>query len=1219
MLKSSAGAEGPSFSQDSDKCLICLSPFVSQAVASLQNCQHVFCLECILQWSQTANTCPVDRISFSFIHQRRRPGGEIQKKIKVRTRKTVDDDEEEEEDGSNAVICEECGRSDCRHRLLVCTQCDSGYHMDCLAPSLNTSPEGDWTCPDCVLIPQHTDISVVEEEISDGELTDLLAEVDETAPTSSRLRPSTVNRPGSSTERRHSRRIQNRAGSDPDPRPQTSWHVPKYLLRASKPAVTTDEAAADTNNASEGKLSNCERQRREKERSEQLELLTPVGVDLVDRHSLINLTAGEGSGEEAASFRHTQICCFWSSDITSILSVCGVQRGTAQPTNVGGRVGRGVARTEEEKEEEGEEEELLGSRQAKVHPQQTDWSSEVERSTRRQTRYLLPSLLLLLLFFSRANIDEVETEVVEIEAKLDKLVKLCSGMIEAGKAYVSANKLFVSGIRDLSQQCKKDEMISECLEKCGESLQEIINYHMILFDQAQRSVKQQLHNFVKEDVRKFKETKKHFDRVREDMEIAQVKNAQAPRNKPHEVEEAAGTLSITRKCFRHLALDYVLQINVLQAKKKFEILDAMLSFMHAQYSLFQQGYNLLDEIDPYMKKLAAELDQLVIDSAMEKREMEHKHATIQQRDFSYDDSKVEFNVDAPNGVVMEGYLFKRASNAFKTWNRLSIKAEKWRNEKLFVCGQDSLTVVVEDLRLCSVKPCEDIERRFCFEVVSPSKSCMLQAESEKLRQAWIQAVQASIASAYRESPDTYYIEHLDRTASPSTSSIDSASEPRERSVRGETILQRIQCLPGNEQCCDCGQADPRWASINLGILLCIECSGIHRSLGVHCSKVRSLTLDSWEPELLKLMCELGNSVINHIYEGSYQEQGLKKPLPSSSRQEKEAWIKAKYVEKKFLKKLGSTEILINGERKSERRWSVKKCRRHNSATTVPKTRRRYRQEPGSTSPSTLSAAAAKFRRDSLFCPDELDSLFSYFDTGSGPRSLSSDSGLGGSTDGSTDILVFGSVVDSVTEECELTGRTIDVNLVNDEDEGKTPLIQAVIGGSLIACEFLLQNAADVNQRDVRGRGPLHHATYLGHTGQVCLFLKRGATQNDEDEDGQDPLSIAVQQANADIVTLLRLARMNEEMRESEGPFGQPVLGVVAVGGYAPTGSRFYSMNDVIANSDLHQAIEGLCVVQYDVSVRDATYLDIFREFSHMASHNPEKLKRRSVHFRHSFR
>ncbi|TKS70853.1 Arf-GAP with coiled-coil, ANK repeat and PH domain-containing protein 3 [Collichthys lucidus] len=780
----------------------------------------------------------------------------------------------------------------------------------------------------------------------------------------------------------------------------------------------------------------------------------------------------------------------------------------------------------------------------------------------------------------RAGIDDVETDVVEIEAKLDKLVKLCSGMIEAGRAYVSANKLFVNGIKDLSQQCKKEEVISECLEKCGERLQEIVNYHMILFDQAQRSIKQQLHIFIKEDVRKFKDTKKQFDRVREDMELAQVKNAQAPRNK----------------------------INVLQAKKKFEILDAMLSFMRAQYTLFQQGFNILDEIDPYMKKLAAQLDQLVIDSAMEKRELEHKHALIQQRDFSYDDPKLEFNVDAPNGVVMEGYLFKRASNAFKTWNRrwFSIQNSQLVYQKKL---KDSLTVVVEDLRLCSVKPCEDNERRFCFEVVSPTKSCMLQAESEKLRQAWIQAVQASIASAYKDITDNYYIERLDRTASPSTSSIDSASEPRERGERaergvrggGESLLQRVQSLPGNELCCDCGQAAPCWASINLGVLLCIECSGIHRSLGVHCSKVRSLTLDSWEPELLKLMCELGNTVINQIYEGACEELGAKKPGPSSSRQEKEAWIKSKYVEKRFLKKMSGSEALVEGERKS-RPWTVKKCQRHNSSVRAPnKVRRKYhRYEPGSASPANLSAAAAaKFRRDSLFCPDELDSLFSYFDTGSGPRSLSSDSGLGGSTDGSTDILLFGSVVDSVTEEdeeseesssgeveieqevssdpedprelhpgallhrasrlhnlplmAEALAHGADVHAASEEEEGKTPLIQTVIGGSLIACEFLLQNGADVNQRDMRGRGPLHHATYLGHTGQVCLFLKRGASQTEVDEQGHDPLSIAVQAANADIVTLLRLARMNEEMREAEAPLGQP--GVA-------TGSRRVKPKDV---------------------------------------------------------
>uniref|UniRef100_A0AAX7VBN8 Arf-GAP with coiled-coil, ANK repeat and PH domain-containing protein n=1 Tax=Astatotilapia calliptera TaxID=8154 RepID=A0AAX7VBN8_ASTCA len=758
------------------------------------------------------------------------------------------------------------------------------------------------------------------------------------------------------------------------------------------------------------------------------------------------------------------------------------------------------------------------------------------------------------------------------------LVKLCSGMIEAGRAYVSANKLFVNGIRDLSQQCKKEEMIS------------------ILFDQAQRSIKQQLHTFIKEDIRKFKDTKKQFDRVREDMELAQVKNAQAPRNKVHEAEEATQTLILSRKAFRHLALDYVLQC-VLTLSFDFLCLLQMLSFMRAQYTLFQQGFNILDEIDPYMKKLAAQLDQLVIDSAVEKRELEHKHALIQQRDFSYDDPKLEFNVDAPNGVVMEGYLFKRASNAFKTWNRrwFSIQNSQLVYQKKL---KDSLTVVVEDLRLCSVKPCEDNERRFCFEVVSPTKSCMLQAESEKLRQAWIQAVQASIASAYKDITDNYYIERLDRTASPSTSSIDSASEPRERGERadkgvrggGESLLQRVQSLPGNELCSDCGQTAPCWASINLGVLLCIECSGIHRSLGVHFSKVRSLTLDSWEPELLKLMCELGNTVINQIYEGSCEELGAKKPGPSSSRSEKEAWIKSKYVEKRFLKKMSGSEALVQGERKS-RPWTVKKCQRHNSSVRAPnKARRKYhRYEPGSASPANLSAgqsAAAKFRRDSLFCPDELDSLFSYFDTGSGPRSLSSDSGLGGSTDGSTDVLAFGSVVDSVTEEeeeseesssgeveieqevssdpedprelhpgallyrssrlhnlplmAEALAHGADVHAACEEEEGKTPLIQAVIGGSLIACEFLLQNGADVNQRDMRGRGPLHHATDLGHTGQVCLFLKRGASQTEVDEQGHDPLSIAVQAANADIVTLLRLARMNEEMREAEAaPLGQP--------------------------------------------------------------------------------
>lgn len=56
-----------------------------------------------------------------------------------------------------------------------------------------------------------------------------------------------------------------------------------------------------------------------------------------------------------------------------------------------------------------------------------------------------------------------------------------------------------------------------------------------------------------------------------------------------------------------------------------------------------------------------------------------------------------------------------------------------------------------------------------------------------------------------------------------------------------------------------------------------ECSGIHRSLGVHYSKVRSLTLDAWEPEMVRVMRDLGNSVVNSIYLSTYAAEDTSAP------------------------------------------------------------------------------------------------------------------------------------------------------------------------------------------------------------------------------------------------------------------------------------------------------------------------------------------------------
>lgn len=104
----------------------------------------------------------------------------------------------------------------------------------------------------------------------------------------------------------------------------------------------------------------------------------------------------------------------------------------------------------------------------------------------------------------------------------------------------------------------------------------------------------------------------------------------------------------------------------------------------------------------------------------------------------------------------------------------------------------------------------------------------------------------------------------------------------------------------NPFCADCQARGPEWASINFGIMICIECSGIHRSLGVHISKVRSLTLDKWTRSLRAIMEEMGNARFNAIWEAEAATMRSNKPAANASREEREAWIRAKYLERAFI-------------------------------------------------------------------------------------------------------------------------------------------------------------------------------------------------------------------------------------------------------------------------------------------------------------------------------
>eukprot|EP01039_Chlorochromonas_danica_P008397 gene8397-9256_t len=112
-------------------------------------------------------------------------------------------------------------------------------------------------------------------------------------------------------------------------------------------------------------------------------------------------------------------------------------------------------------------------------------------------------------------------------------------------------------------------------------------------------------------------------------------------------------------------------------------------------------------------------------------------------------------------------------------------------------------------------------------------------------------------------------------------------------------LEHLLKLPDNQQCADCRKRGPRWASANLGIFICIECSGIHRNLGVHISFVRSVNLDSWTQKQVEFMEEWGNGRANAFYEAKVPASVIR-PKEGDPVRIVERFIRDKYEHKKFI-------------------------------------------------------------------------------------------------------------------------------------------------------------------------------------------------------------------------------------------------------------------------------------------------------------------------------
>ncbi|XP_015603346.1 centaurin-gamma-1A isoform X2 [Cephus cinctus] len=240
--------------------------------------------------------------------------------------------------------------------------------------------------------------------------------------------------------------------------------------------------------------------------------------------------------------------------------------------------------------------------------------------------------------------------------------------------------------------------------------------------------------------------------------------------------------------------------------------------------------------------------------------------------------------------VKQGYLFKRSSKSLKEWKKKYVtlledgrltyhsSMHDYMNE---ANGKEILlqyvTVKVPGKTPKGSKSTVAQEDSFEFSIISlENKTWHFEANSAEDRDSWITAIEQQILSSLQNS--------------------DGGDK------KNETDAFKMHCIKnkisGNDACVDCGTPNPDWASLNIGVLMCIECSGIHRNLGSHISKVRSLDLDDWSAGQLSVMLALGNDIANSFWE--YCLNGKQKPTSDSPREEKEQWIRWKYEEKVFL-------------------------------------------------------------------------------------------------------------------------------------------------------------------------------------------------------------------------------------------------------------------------------------------------------------------------------
>ncbi|KAJ6227311.1 centaurin/arf [Anaeramoeba flamelloides] len=446
-----------------------------------------------------------------------------------------------------------------------------------------------------------------------------------------------------------------------------------------------------------------------------------------------------------------------------------------------------------------------------------------------------------------------------------------------------------------------NNQISNLLQTFSKKLQEINQTRILIFTQIENLLVQPVEEFIKNDIGSVKQARNKLDDLADERDLLR-KKLQEKKND----QELISKLDEVEKQYLLSNFELASNLHKIQAKKKFDMVERLAAIMYSQLTFFHTGYDSLIEIEEQMRDLVIELEGVKANFEEEIKEDNQKKQKLllileeknqkKKKIIEQKQQKQQPQQNKPKIFEKKGSLLKKSETGEKIWEK---KFFSIKNNRIYFINAQNNTRKIEslELKLCQVKQINDLEKQNCFEIISTEKRYLLQAETNEQLLDWIEVIQNNIT----------HLNSKEENKNSITTEITQTS-PREtiqteNNDKNTNVLESLHSIRGNDICCDCGKKEPEFCSIKYGILICQDCSYIHRSLGEDTSVVISIVSSGLTKERIELISELGNLRVNSIYE---RKLIMQKPTVNSNLENKKKYIIEKYKEKKYLQKLGSS-------------------------------------------------------------------------------------------------------------------------------------------------------------------------------------------------------------------------------------------------------------------------------------------------------------------------